>query len=393
MDATPISIRPRIGSDHSLPSNFRPLPLEVFFLKVFERCNLACRYCYMYEMKDQSWQSRPNQMSMTTFEQTAARIGEHVRAHQIDEISLTFHGGEPLMRGAEFFEHASKRLRSELGDTKCQLRVQTNATLLTEPVLRTMKQNNIQVGVSLDGNREANDRHRLTKKGQSTYDRSLDGLRILTRPEFKALFWGVLCVVDLRNDPIETYESLASLSPPMIEFLLPHANWDAPPQTGYADWLIDIFDRWFELPESPKIRLFHDIMSGCLGGVSGTQGIGLSPMQLTYVDTDGAIQRDDVLKSAYEGAAETGLNVFSNSFDEALVAGGYAERQNGIDGLCSKCRQCDMVAACGGGAYAHRFDSSNGFDNPSAYCPDLFRLTEHIYKRVCAEVKLQLRRV
>jgi uncharacterized protein len=42
----------------------------------------------------------------------------------------------------------------------------------------------------------------------------------------------------------------AGLRPPRNGFLLPHATWDHPParprasDTGYARWLIAIFDRW-----------------------------------------------------------------------------------------------------------------------------------------------------
>ena len=35
------------------------------------------------------------------------------------------------------------------------------------------------------------------------------------------------------------------------------------------------------------------------------------------------------------------------------------------------CRDCPLVRACGGGLYAHRYKSANGFDNPSVYCDDL----------------------
>ena len=33
--------------------------LREFIVKVHSRCDLSCDYCYMYEMADQSWRSRP----------------------------------------------------------------------------------------------------------------------------------------------------------------------------------------------------------------------------------------------------------------------------------------------------------------------------------------------
>jgi len=35
-----------------------PLPFCEFTLKLHGRCNLACDYCYMYEMVDQSWRQK-----------------------------------------------------------------------------------------------------------------------------------------------------------------------------------------------------------------------------------------------------------------------------------------------------------------------------------------------
>lgn len=38
---------------------WRPAPFQQFVLKLHSRCNLACDYCYVYQMADQTWRSRP----------------------------------------------------------------------------------------------------------------------------------------------------------------------------------------------------------------------------------------------------------------------------------------------------------------------------------------------
>ena len=50
---------------------------------------------------------------------------------------------------------------------------------------------------------------------------------------------------------------------------------------------------------------------------------------------------------------------------------GVAARQAGLAARCATCRDCELVRACGGGLYAHRYRSGNGFDNPSVYCDEL----------------------
>ena len=80
---------------------WRPYPFREFIVKVHSRCDLSCDYCYMYEMADQSWRDQPRTMSEETADMTARRIGEHARAHELTEIMLILHGGEPLLAGRE----------------------------------------------------------------------------------------------------------------------------------------------------------------------------------------------------------------------------------------------------------------------------------------------------
>ena len=42
---------------------------------------------------------------------------------------------------------------------------------------------------------------------------------------FPHLYGGLLCTVDLRNDPVGRTEALAEFGPPKIDFLLPHGTW------------------------------------------------------------------------------------------------------------------------------------------------------------------------
>ncbi len=96
----------------------------------------------------------------------------------------------------------------------------------------------------------------------------------------------------------------------------------------------------------------------------------------------GAIEQVDSLKSAFDGAAETGLNVFDSSFDDALATPGMAARQIGAEALCQQCRDCALATTCGGGYYPHRYRAGSGFLNPSVYCADLYKLISHIKDRV-----------
>jgi len=289
-------------------------------------------------------------------------------------------------------------VRSEVGDrTRVAVAVslQTNGVLLDSRYLRLFDELGVRVGVSLDGDEAAHDRNRRRANGQGSHRRVVEALGLLTSPPFRRVFGGLLCTIDLRNDPIRVYEALLEFGPPAIDFLLPHGNWTTPPPgrvpddpaTPYADWLIAIFDRWYDAPHDvPRVRMFDEIIHLLLGGASATEQVGLSPSAMVVVETDGAIEQSDLLKSAYHGAAATGLHVLHHSFDDALRLPAIAARQIGRAALAAPCRACPVSEVCGGGLYVHRYRAGSGFANPSVYCPDLFRLIAHIRSRVAADL-------
>lgn len=380
-------------------SGWRPIPFREFVVKIHSRCDLACDYCYMYEMADQSWRGRPRRMSLEIAECTALRIGEHARAHRLPSIALVLHGGEPLLAGRDLISHIVEVARKAAGpDVQVDVRIQTNAVGLDESYLRLFCELGIQVGVSIDGDAEAHNRHRRFPSGRGSHTAVSAGVHRLMQKSFRHLFAGLLCTIDLRNDPLATYEALASYGPPKIDFLLPHGTWESPPpgrvadavETPYADWLITIFNHWYKSP-TPGIRLFEDIIHLILGGTSSAEVVGLAPSQMIVIETDGAIEQADTLKVTFAGAARTDLHVAHDQFDDAMLLPGMAARQLGLRALSAECRACAIKNVCGGGLYAHRYRPGTGFANPSVYCPDLMRLIGHIHRVVQADISSALK--
>src|SRR6202042_2798218 len=120
-----------------MAGGWQPIPFREFVVKVHSRCDLACDYCYMYEMADQSWRDRPRRMSMDTARRTAMRIGEHVRTHQTPSIALVVHGGEPLLAGRELGAELTRATWTAVGSSVLvDLRVQTNGVGLDDSYLR-----------------------------------------------------------------------------------------------------------------------------------------------------------------------------------------------------------------------------------------------------------------
>ncbi|TLQ47297.1 FxsB family cyclophane-forming radical SAM/SPASM peptide maturase [Streptomyces marianii] len=368
------------------------VPFTQFILKLHSRCNLACSYCYIYEAADTSWRHRPLVPAPRVREQTARRIAEHATAHQPTHISVVLHGGEPMLAGAEVLAETIDGIRAAV-PAGCTVHpaIQTNATLLADDRLRLLASRGIRVGVSLDGGLPHHNRERRDHAGRPSWAATAAGLRLLA-DHYPGHYAGILAVIDLRTDPAELYESLLSFRPPIIDLLLPLGNWSAPPPglpapesdpVPYGTWLRTVFDLWWHADRrGTRIRIFEECIALLLGFPAATESLGLQPFTAVVVETDGSIEQVDSLKSAYEGAAATGLDVFRHSFDDALAHPGIAARQAGLAALADDCLQCPLVRVCGGGDYAHRYRAGVGFRQPSIYCADLQYLIRHIAGRL-----------
>ena len=366
------------------------LPFRQFVLKVHSRCDLACDHCYIYEHADSSWRTRPRLISGKTVAKVGERIAEHARQHALAQVTVILHGGEPLLAGPARLAAIARQLRRAVTPVcALDLRIHTNGVRLDEEFCEVFLAARVKVGVSLDGDRAGNDLHRRYRDGRSSYDQVIRAVGLLRTDRYRELYAGLLCTIDVRNDPVATYDALAALKPPAVDFLLPHATHDTPPPgagagraTPYGDWLAAVFDRWRGDADRVPVRMFESIIRTSGGAGSLTESLGLEPSDVAVIETDGAIEQADSLKVAYDGAPATGFDVFSHQLGEAALHPAIKARQLGMAGLSDACRRCPVVGSCGGGLYAHRYRTGSGFDNVSVYCADLTRIINHVRARL-----------
>jgi uncharacterized protein len=372
-----------------------PHPITSVVLKVAAGCNLNCSYCYEYNMGDDSWRRKPAGVSDEVVDLLGRRIGEHAASHGLTAFDVSLHGGEPLLVGAPRLADIAARLRARVGPAvQLHFGMQTNGTLITPEAAAILRDAGIMVGVSLDGPASANDANRVDKRGHGTHDAAVRGVRTLrqTAPE---AFAGILCVVNVTSSATETFEHLADLGAPMLDFLLPHGTWDrlppgkrSPEDASYGRWLTEAFDAWFDgTRRSVSIRYFESMIAGMLGGESTTEALGPGPVTLVTVATDGAIEGVDTMKSVHPGAQQLGINLSAATLDQARRADHVRMRQAGVDGLCETCRDCPIVRTCGGGYFPHRHGRGRGYDNPSVYCEDIRLLADHVRRKIVRTVR------
>ena len=74
------------------------IPIDTILLKTASRCNIACSYCYVYQLGDQGWRRQPPTMSPSTIDAIVGRLDE-LRQAQDRDFAVVLHGGEPLLLG------------------------------------------------------------------------------------------------------------------------------------------------------------------------------------------------------------------------------------------------------------------------------------------------------
>ena len=121
------------------------------------------------------------------------------------------------------------QLHSALRAMGPDLRIHTNGVRLDEQFCELFAEYGVRVGISIDGDQAANDRHRRYANGRSSYAQVIRAIGLLRTDRFRALYAGLLCTIDIANDPLAVYHALMALRPPRVDFLLPHATWDEPP--------------------------------------------------------------------------------------------------------------------------------------------------------------------
>ena len=105
-------------------------------------CNLNCAYCF-----DRPLRKKYGKLIMNM--DTVKRMVENMNRDQRKCYCFTWHGGEPLMCGVEWYEKSMEYMYKNL-DYIPPFTIQTNGTLLTEEYIAMLTSYKIYIGVSYD---------------------------------------------------------------------------------------------------------------------------------------------------------------------------------------------------------------------------------------------------
>jgi len=301
-------------------------------------CPAACRYCFGPHQGDRVMTAA----TVDTVVQWLAGLGGR------GPLEITFHGGEPLTAGTEYFRHALSALRDGLPERRIHFALQTNLWLLTDELAELFAAYGVSLGSSLDGPEHLND----AQRGAGYFRRTMAGIR---RARRHGLNVGCICTFTPATLP-HTGEIMDFFMGEGLAFTIhgavpslaaPHDRPWALTPAEYGRLLLSMLDLY--LPRLDRIRI--DTLDALCRSVSAGRGA-----ICTFTDCLGgylAVGPDGAL---YPCQRFVGLppyvlgNVHDRPTRDDLAAGpvwrDFRQREKR---LAEECAGCTVQAFCRGG--------------------------------------------
>ncbi len=300
-------------------------------------CPSSCEYCWSSE------ESSPI-MDVNIIRETV----EWLKDFRNEPVTFTFHGGEPLLAGYEFFKESLPLLADGLAHLKPAFAIQTNLWNLTPELAELFKEYEIPIGSSLDGPEELND----LQRGEGYYQKTMKGYEIAKEHGLQVSFistftsYSIQFKEEIFNFFLENGLNL-KLHPalPSLRGANPE-KWALSPEE-YGELLIYLLDQYLENMDRIELKNI-DHLAKCVFTRRG--------VVCTFVDCMGdtfAVGPDGSIYPCYRfvGMPEYVMgNVRDHPSMEDLAQSDSWKLLHGFkDYVDSECKRCNYIKFCRGG--------------------------------------------
>ena len=355
-------------------------PLSLMLKPASSECNLDCKYCFYHSLCQARTAPSHGFMSVETLETVLKKAFEYTEGAP---LSLSFQGGEPLLRGKDFYYRLAELLDGyRKQGNKVSVGIQTNGTLIDEEWCDIFVGNGWLVGLSLDGDEEAN-AFRVDKNGKPTFTKVYAAAKLMQK---KNVDFNVLSVLTeptalrieeiydfFRKNSFNYLQFIPCLKPFRFENGVLQTTPDYSPlyadgkpytlsAEGYAHFLIEGFARYYADYRSGNyisVRQFDNFIR--LARFEPAEQCGMNG----YCTRQFVIEGDgEVYPCDFYCLDEYSLgNIYANGFEEmGRSPKALAFIKESLT-LPEKCKHCDYFALCRNGCKRERYD----IDKCSAY--------------------------
>ncbi|HYC09155.1 MAG TPA: cyclophane-forming radical SAM/SPASM peptide maturase GrrM/OscB [Steroidobacteraceae bacterium] len=343
-------------------------------------CNINCTYCYLPQRNVRT------QMRQDTVRTLFAKI--FASRWRGEELTVIWHAGEPLVLPVSFYARAFAAIEAlRPAELHLQHAIQTNGMLLTREWCDLFRAWRVGVGVSIDGPRRLNDEHRLSRKGGSTFDRTLAGIRLLREERVPFHVISVLTERSLEA-PREMLEFYLAEGIEDVCFNVEESEGDhrsglfaaADVQRRFRSFLAEF---WKLSRQSGRIRFIREI-DGMLPRIfrpedPGLRNVQVEPFAMLNVDCQGNVSSFSPELLGLRNAAYADFiigNIETDSLEDMRNSAAMLSMSRDIAAGVERCRRsCEYFSVCGGGAPVNKLTENGSFvSDRTAFC----RLTQMV---------------
>jgi len=346
-------------------------PVSLLIKPASSSCNLRCAYCFYHDVSSKREVRNYGLMALETLETLVRRALEEAEG----AVAFAFQGGEPTLAGLPFYRAFMEYVaKYDTGRVKLSFAIQTNGMLIDDEWAAFFAANNFLVGLSLDGNRDIHDLHRVDAKGKGSFQTVMHAAGCLTKHKVS---FNILCVVNRMTarhiDKIYTFYKKSGFRwlqfIPCLDELGEERGQNPYSITPalYETFLKTLFDRWyadFMANDAVSIRHFDNWLSIMLGHPPESCSMNGVCASYFVVEADGSVYPCDFYVFDKWRIGNIGQDGFAAMRASAVAQRFIQESTNVQD----ECKACGYYQLCRGGCKRDRALLPDGAYGLNEFC-------------------------
>jgi len=317
---------------------------------------------------------------------TVKEVVAWLRDFRKDRVTFTFHGGEPLLAGADFYRQALPLLSRELAELTPDFAMQTNLWRMTPEIAAVLAEYHVPLGSSIDGPEDITD----SQRGDGYYEKCMKGYEIA-----RAAGLSVRFICTFTNKSVKHREEIFNFFKEREFVLKLHPalpslrsenpkEWALEPEE-YGDLLVYLLDKSLENFGTMEVMNINDLCR-CVFTRRGSVCTFVNCMGNTF-----AVGPDGSIYPCYRfvGMPEWVMaNVRDRPTMEQLMQSEPGRRMTAFSEYVDvSCKECSHIRYCRGGCPYNAIAPSGGsLDGVDPHCVAYKRIFNELNERLNREM-------
>ena len=358
-------------------------PINLLIKPASGLCNMRCQYCFYTDVA----QNRDIENYGLMAEEVQTELVKQALAYADGYCTFTFQGGEPTLAGLDYYKRLielQKKYNSK--GVRISNSIQTNGYAIDEEWAKFFADHHFLVGLSLDGPKEVHNYLRVNARGEGTFDRVMETVKLFNRYKVE---YNILTVVNRKvaENAKAVYSFLRSRNFGYLQFIECIDPFDSASRdySLTADllerFLKTTFDEYYKDYQRGhyiSVRGFDNYISMLMGGQPESCGMGGVCTAYQLIEASGDVYPCDfyVLDRYRMG------NVMTHTFADLARSPIAKEFVKESRPISEECRRCRWYPLCRGGCRRNREPFVGGKPSLNRFCKAYRGFFEYAYPKM-----------